>query len=279
MRGVIPEEMGPGFPLEALKAQAVLARTHALNVLGRKYLLVGMPYQLTDGVFTQVYAGLTHATPRTDSAVKETRGYVLLDPDGGIPWVVFHSCCGGSLEGGEVWDKEIPQLWAHPDWEGSLDLSTEEAIRDFIDNPPAQAYCNPRTHQLPIRVPFRWRRRKSAGHIREAVRQETGRDPGPVRSIRVVERTRGGRASLVVVEGSRRVELRGELTIRRALGGLPSALFYVVKTKGEFVFEGAGFGHGAGMCQMGAAGMASEGRGFVEILLHYFRNIRVSRLY
>jgi SpoIID/LytB domain protein len=75
------------------------------------------------------------------------------------------------------------------------------------------------------------------------------------------------------------IELTGDLKSRRLLGGLKSTLFEVERDGARFVFRGAGFGHGVGMCQMGAIGMANGGKTHAQILGHYYRGTRVHRLY
>ena len=74
-------------------------------------------------------------------------------------------------------------------------------------------------------------------------------------------------------------EVSGDLKIRRLLGGLKSTLFEVSREGDAFVFHGAGFGHGVGMCQMGAMGMASAGKAHAQILGHYYRGTHLHRLY
>jgi SpoIID/LytB domain protein len=84
----------------------------------------------------------------------------------------------------------------------------------------------------------------------------------------------------MAIEGDKAsVEVAGDLHIRRLLGGLKSTLFEVKKQGDSFVFHGAGFGHGVGMCQMGAIGMASAGKSKVQILTHYYRGSHLHKLY
>ena len=99
---------------------------------------------------------------------------------------------------------------------------------------------------------------------------------------RLIARQRGvsGRIGVLAIEGDKgRVEVSGDLHIRRLLGGLKSTLFEVSRQGDGFVIRGAGFGHGVGMCQMGAMGMAAAGRRSAQILAHYYRGSHLHRLY
>ena len=279
IRGVLPYEMGPSFPREALKAQAVLARCHAFFVWGKKFLLTGEAYDFTDDVFTQVYKGVGEASARVDSAVNETGGCVLLY-GGRIIKAPFHASCGGYLESSQaVWGEDIPGTGARPDSPDSFALD----IRGFIDNPP-EAWCNPQTHDFPAgfrygKSYFRWEKSRTGEEWGAVIARNTGSDPGSVRSMEVTERGPGGRVVKLVVTGTRKsLTLEGEYNIRQALG-LMSALFYVEKKGKNLVIRGAGFGHGSGMCQIGAGVMANEGKNYMEILLHYFRGVIIRKVY
>ena len=89
----------------------------------------------------------------------------------------------------------------------------------------------------------------------------------------------GGSRELAFVGDRGRGSVTGELRIRRMLGGLKSSLFSARRDGDAWVIDGAGFGHGVGMCQTGAIGMAEAGRGYREILEHYYRGARVRKLY
>ncbi|MEO0140021.1 MAG: SpoIID/LytB domain-containing protein [candidate division WOR-3 bacterium] len=279
IRGVLPYEMGPGFPKEALKAQAVLARSHAFFVWGKKFKLTGEPYDITDDVFTQVYEGTGKRWERVDSAVMETGGCVILH-EGRIIKAPFHASCGGFLESSQaVWGEDIPGTSARPDAEDSFDLN----IKKFIDNPP-EAWCNPKTHDFPAsfrygRSYFRWERTKTKAEWGATIAKNTGTDPGTVRSMEVIQRGPGGRAiRLEIVGTKRRLTIEGEYNIRQALG-LPSALFYIENEDKRMIIRGGGFGHGSGLCQIGAGVMANEGKTYTEILMHYFKGVVIRKVY
>ena len=145
-------------------------------------------------------------------------------------------------------------------------VSAENVAR-FIDQPPA-AYCG-QAH-LGAGDRFRWTVKRTAAELDKLLSRYR---LGEIRSIDVPQRGISGRALAVRVVGSARSEtIRGELRIRQAFGGLRSSLFVVEVKDGEAVFRGAGFGHGVGMCQTGAVGMAEVGKKYREILRHYYPN-------
>jgi SpoIID/LytB domain protein len=104
-----------------------------------------------------------------------------------------------------------------------------------------------------------------------------------VRALEPLARGRSGRVQKLRIRGDKDVVVEGDLHIRRLLGGLKSTLFTIRVEGGDhptaFVFQGAGFGHGVGMCQVGAIGMAEAGKSRSDILAHYYPGTHVHRLY
>jgi stage II sporulation protein D len=105
--------------------------------------------------------------------------------------------------------------------------------------------------------------------------------PGKATALRVSERTASGRAARVEITGGGKTTTMAAADLRQRLGWskLPSLAFEVSERRGTFTFEGHGQGHGAGLCQWGAAGMAREGKGYREILEHYYPATRVVKMY
>jgi SpoIID/LytB domain protein len=128
---------------------------------------------------------------------------------------------------------------------------------------------------------FRWTERIEVADLNAriaAVHPEVGR----VKALVPRERGVSGRIGRLAIQGDRAtVEVSGDLHIRRLLGGLRSTLFEVKRDRDgdAFVFRGAGFGHGVGMCQMGAMGMAAAGKPHAQILGHYYRGTHLHKLY
>jgi SpoIID/LytB domain protein len=281
LRGLVPSEMPAGSPMEALKAQAVTARSNVLAQIGTRHL--GDPYLLCAEVHCQAYRGTGAETARTDAAVRATAGEALFGRanrtlvDG-----VYSAMCGGHGEdAANVWGGAFdPSLHGQPDlpdelaglWSGGL--QDEARLRVFLADPP-DAYC--RRPAAATRNRFRWERRFLPADL-DALTAPLG--VGPVRSLRVLERGVSGRALALRVEGALgAADVRGELTIRRLLRNLPSSMFVVAREGEETVLRGGGWGHGAGMCQWGAIGRAEAGQGYRDILRASFAGAEVARIY
>ena len=279
LKGVVPYEIGPDSPLEALKAQAVAARSEAIIALNSK-LYSGEHYDLTSDVECQVFSGNRRRTEKSDLAVDETKSLIL--SENGKPINAYYaSNCGGHSELiKNVWgDRPAPESYtiSQFDWEeqNELDLSIEENVREWIfSNPPS--YCNPNINrELPewSQNNFRWKRELT---FDEAAKMTSkGKDLGNLLDIEILKRGTSGRAYLAkFIFEKENIEVKGELKIRQMFSPpLRSSCFVVDKTETGFVLHGAGWGHGVGMCQSGAITMANSGKSFEEILNHYYRKL------
>jgi stage II sporulation protein D len=241
--GVVSGEMPASFPPEALKAQAVAARSYALT---RKIEAKagGRGHDIAAGVLAQVWTD--RPGPAARSAAEATAGEVLalgMEP----VEAYFHASCGGRTEGGlAAIGRDLPYLASVP--------------CGRCDGAPRARWK--------VEVPAR----------------EVGRLvglAGDASSARITARSPTGRAERVELEGAgARVALSAaDLRQRLGFSRLPSLAFEVRAAKGALVFEGAGQGHGAGLCQWGAAGLAREGRTYREILAHYYPGTDVVRMY
>jgi len=282
LRGLVPSEMPASSPLEALKAQAVTARSNVLAQLGTRHLTD--PFMLCAEVHCQAYRGDAARTARTDLAVKETRGEALFGRDDRtLVDAVYSAMCGGHSEDNDkVWGNAAnPSLRGRPDLppgDGrrfARALGDERTLRAFLEPGGGDgAYC-----RLPAqrRDRFRWERRFTQGEL-DRLLAPLG--VGRVSGLVVTSRGVSGRARVLEVKGAAgRAEASGELRIRRLLRDLPSAMFVVDREGDDWVLRGGGWGHGAGMCQWGAVGRAEEGQDYREILRAYFSGAEVARLY
>ena len=281
LRGLVPSEMPAGSPLEALKAQAVTARSNVLAQIGTRHL--GDPYALCAEVHCQAYRGTGAETARTDEAVRATAGEALFGlADRTLVDGVYSAMCGGHGEDAHlVWGGQPnPSLRGQPDlpddmaglWAGGL--ADEARLRAFLADPP-DAYC--RRPAAARKDRFRWERRFLPGEL-DALTAALG--VGRVRALTVLARGVSGRALALRVDGEGGgAEVRGELTIRRLLRNLPSSMFVVDREGEETVLRGGGWGHGAGMCQWGAVGRAEAGQGYRQILRAAFSGAEVARIY
>lgn len=285
LKGVVPYEIGGDSPLEALKAQAVAARSEAIIALNSK-LYSGEFYDLTSDVECQVFSGNHKRTELSDRSVDETAGLII--SEGRQPMNAYYaSNCGGRSE-------LIQNVW--PDrqrldsYEASLpDNDEREApnlkwswkARRWIDSSP-DVYCNPDSNTfLPSwsKKNFRWIREYSVDQLTEML--SGGEDLGRFKRIRVKKRGPSGRiykAKIVFQRGSIKVD--GELALRQMFSpSLRSSNFYLEREGDKITLHGAGWGHGVGMCQSGAVAQATQGRTFVEILNHYYSRAEVTSIY
>ena len=256
LRGVVPNELAPeAFPqIEAQKAQAVAARSYALAHLG-DYSSRG--YDLCATAACQVYRGFASEQPLTDRAVSETRGVVASWR--GRPIHAFYtSTCGGHTEGGTaVFEDGAPYL-------RGVACPTEEGASDS-ERGRGRAW---EVRLRPDQVARRVARYGSVGRVLDLVPTRVGV------SGRVVE--------LRVVGSEGELELRGQ-RVRLGLR-LRESLFVLHKETApadeepRFVFTGNGWGHGVGLCQLGASGMARAGASFEQILKHYYTGVAVASL-
>lgn len=283
VKGVVPAEIFPDAPDQALEAQAVVARTDALAKLGSRH--VGQGFDLCDDVHCQAYRGATDATAATEAAVDATQALVLLR-NGELVDAVYHADCGGITEANEVaWPKQpaSPALRARADRDAAPetlpDFSVEANLWSYLLAPP-DSFClraaRPGQH--------RWTRAFTAEELGRLVSAEAAK-LGKIKALRADGRGASGRVTALTIEGTtgtRRIE--GELAIRKALGDLPSSAFAIqtigmsAGEPGVFVLVGAGNGHGVGMCQTGAIGMAQAKLSMADILGRYYQGARAYRL-
>jgi SpoIID/LytB domain protein len=282
LAGLVPAEIFPSAPDEALKAQAVAARGELLAKIGTRHH--GEPFRLCAETHCQVYAGAAKETPRTTAAVEATRGEVLFterDKAATLVDTVYSASCGGHTEHNEnAWRDMPPEsaLRGHldgPDAAGFSGGVTSGNLERFLTQPPPTWCGQAQIQGGPDR--FRWTVTRSAAELERLL---ADRRLGRVRAIAVDERGVSGRAKAVTITGSLRSEvIRGELNIRRAFGNLRSALFVVTVKDGAATFRGGGFGHGVGLCQTGAVGMAEAGKSYRDILQHYYQRSTLRKLW
>jgi stage II sporulation protein D len=247
LRGVVPAEMPETFPLEALKAQAVAARTYACALLGQSR---AKPYDLKASKLSQVYRGVRASNEKIRRAVDETAGEMLVYQDRLIV-SYFHAHSGGVVED----DREV--------WDGDASY-----YRSFED--PFSLQAKDMSWSLELDG------QELAGRLRAY-----GLDLGQVRDVRIVSRTGSGRVrDLHLATASGGVDVKA-LLLRKALGygKMKSTLFDVSKSGRRFVFTGQGFGHGVGMSQWGAQAMARQGHDYRAILEHYYLGVALEKLY
>lgn len=252
----------------------------------------------------QRYQGITRAsTPQAIEAVFATRGEVLMY-EGEICDARFSKCCGGAFE-------EFQNCWEnvkHPYLIGQRDSKTETRLPDltkeaeadkWIRTSPA-AFCNTHNKQVLSQVLnnydqettdfYRWRVCYSQQELSELIHKRSGIEFGKIIDLIPVERGTSGRLVRLKIVGTLRTLIIGkELEIRRTLSSshLYSSAFVVDKEYKEdekeipsrFILTGSGWGHGVGLCQIGAAVMGEQGYKYKEILSHYYPGSAIEQQY
>ncbi len=294
IKGVVPSEMPASFPVEALKAQAVTARVEALAKVGLRH-----PqdlFDLCDDVHCQVFSGLSKRAEVTDRVVESTRGIFMIYRNK-FAEAFYAGLCGGHTENNDnVW-----MMSPEPYLRGGLDMSgkslrtsltRENNVKKWIDSKP-DVYCNANRKDIPKSVNygkryFRWQVEYSREELEKIIREKTGEEFGDLLNLKPIKRGVSGRLIELEIIGSRRhFRIGKELAIRQALSNrtLYSACFYVEKIGSQrgrpakFLLKGAGWGHGVGMCQVGAAVMGHRGKKYDQILTHYYKGVFLEKLY
>lgn len=252
----------------------------------------------------QRYQGITRqTTPTVREAVERTRGIVLIDNDGQLCDARFSKCCGGVFEQFEnCWEPvHFHYLAAKADaaeQDVFPDLTIEENARKWILERP-EAYCNTSDAEILGQVLnnydqetqdfYRWTVSYEQDELSALIKERTGIDFGRIKALEPVERGTSGRLVRLRICGTKRTMIIGkELEIRRSLSTshLYSSAF-VVEPQGDagdgvparFVLHGAGWGHGVGLCQIGAAVMGAQGCDYEQILKHYFPGAALKTIY
>ena len=317
LASVISSEMNPAAPIEFLRAHAIISRSWVIAGLRQKKTKEPCPparetSQKTGEVIwwyereshdlfdvcaddhCQRYQGVTKVISRqAEEAVRETRGMAITYQDE-VCDARYSKACGGITENFETaWaDKRVPYLTSISDSRGSYHaIETEEEASRWILAEP-EACCNTRDHSLLEKILgdadretkdfFRWKVEYPRKEMEEILREKSGLDFGSLKEIVPLRRGPSGRIWRLKIVGSHLSVVVGkELEIRRWLSRshLYSSAFVVTIEDERFIFRGAGWGHGVGLCQIGAAVMASQGFSAEDILKHYFRGVEIKKIY
>lgn len=253
----------------------------------------------------QRYQGITKETsPHVAEAIRQTKGQILMDGDE-ICDARFSKCCGGITEEFQYCWEDTPKtyLTAVRDIALGVDhtqpnLTNEEEAEEWIRfNPPA--FCNTQDKKILSEVLndydqetvnfYRWKETLSQEKLQQLIADKLKMDLGAILDMKAVERGKSGRISKLQIIGTEKIFTIGkELEIRRTLSDshLLSSAFVVDKyDKNEqgvpqrFELIGAGWGHGVGLCQIGAAVMGEQGYHYDAILLHYYQGAEIKKLY
>lgn len=248
LRGVLPHEMPLVWPIEALKAQVVVARSFARKqISARKNNYFHLESTVTD----QMYRYNSTLTPKEkenlEKAIEETKDEVLINSSGQTVKVSYHADCGGQTE-------KASQVWGQKE--------VEFSVKD--SKCPSTSYSQ-------------WETKITAQELKEKLKM-----PYLPKTLSITAQTLSQRAIQMEVVGlnPQNREKMSSQEFRRLVGykKLKSTKFEVQKINEGFLFKGSGYGHGVGLCQWGAKAWAQSGLKYTEILKHYFPTYTISKL-
>jgi SpoIID/LytB domain protein len=302
---VATAEMGSDCPTSLIEAQTIVARSWMLANVEQKHVSLG--FDVCNDDCCQRYQGLNNLTDHSQEGAKNTFGKVLLY-EGNMVDARYSKACGGIMERFEnIWFEEpVPYMQTlkdMPDIQNPPDLTDEENAREWILGHP-EAFCS--EAYIPSKdlkkylgsvdeagSYFRWTVTVTNKDLTENINDKMNLNIQAVKDIYPIQRGGSGRMILmglkVVDENNKEKELvvKSDYEARRILHKkflFSSAI--VVEKKGEkkglpveFVLHGAGWGHGAGLCQIGALGMALAGYSTEEILKHYYPGVVLDTIY
>lgn len=269
LKGVVPSEIGKIDEkyIEVAKAQAIAARTYALNKLQNKTLM----YDLEGNILDQVYLGVERETPLTDIAVEETQGIVITYKEKPIK-AYYSACCGGHTAG-------VEEAW------NSLSLLDSISKEYLVGR--RDPYCKNGKWR-------KWERKYRRDELQMIVetglwqftnkkkwREYTGR----ITNMKVEKRGKSGRVEEIIVETSlgnyrlKKDKIRWVLADIYSNKILPSTWFTIKFESESVIFSGYGNGHGVGMCQEGAFGMANERKNHKDILSFYYKGVKLEKMW
>ena len=300
LTSVISSEMKSSCSLEFLKAAAVISRSWLYAQMQRRQERAGQPapfftfvkgegesirwYDREDHTIFDVcaddhcqrYQGITRANnPKVEEAVNATRGQVLMY-DGKICDTRFGKCCGGQTnEYQYCWENiEVPYLRSVKD--PYCNTSDKKILRQVLND-----------YDLETRDFYEWTEELSQEEVHDRICKHLKMELGPIMGMEIVEKGPGGHISKLRIVGKDKSFIVGkELEIRRMLSTstLKSSAF-TVETKNvrggvpqRFILHGYGWGHGVGLCQIGAAVMGEQGYSYKKILKHYYTDVQIKRL-
>lgn len=241
--GVVPKEVTPSWNMEVVKAQAVMARSFAAS---NKNKFARYGFNLDDTTTSQVYGGTAAEHPRAIQAVDETAGQVVTYQGKAVP-VYYFGSSGGHTE-------DVENVW------GGEALPYMRGVDDSYENQEEA------TNAV-------WTKIFTQQEVKEAL-ASAGVDIGDITAIEVLQTSPNGRAIKTKITGTTGEKEYAYENIRFPFG-LPSHWFTVTLENNTFIFSGRGWGHGAGLSQWGAKGMADAGIGYIDIIKHYFTGVEV----
>lgn len=239
--GVLPYEMSHSWPQEALKAQAVAARTYTLKSITDKKI---EDFDLYSDVRSQMYKGAGTVYDSVKQAVKQTKGQVLMY-DGKLFYTYYHANCGGHTD---------PMPW----------------LKDAI-KPLSGAKCG----YCSKSASANWKAEIPLDSINKFLKKN--KINGTFKSVSIAQKESSGRAKTLTVKTNKTKKTVSCNDFRVAVGSTKMKSCFITKISGR-TFTGKGYGHGGGMCQDGAKGMAEAGKDYKEILERYYPSAKLKEI-
>jgi stage II sporulation protein D len=262
LRGVVPYEIGrlDESKFEALKAQAVAARTYAYKHFGSRK---AQGFDVYADTRDQVYKGIHSASDVTDKAVRETEG-VVMTYNGEFITAYYHSTCGGETEGVATWGRpNHPYLQNKPD------------VR-----PDGTPWCRESNYT-------EWTREFDESELRDLfqinAKEAKANVPSfsSIHAMNILDTLKSGRIhTLEITTNNGKFTAKADKIrwlFKRGGTILPSSFFRIHRNGDQWILKGKGFGHGVGLCQMGARARAQAGQSYIQILTHYYPGITLEK--
>ena len=289
-------EMRSVNPDELLKAQTIAARNTVFATITKHHH--SDPFDVCADDHCQCYRGSSRETEQSRRVVIDTLSEILVY-DKEVCDTRYSKICGGIMESFDSvwWGNEVPYMingYDCPDNKksGIEFVENEEQARKFIMSSP-DVFCNTVQEDVPdyllyAREYFRWKIKYTRKYLEELLRTKSKIDVGEIKDIVVIKRGKSGRIEFLKIIGSESEKIIGkELAIRYAFSEkcLYSSCFVIDFERDNsgkirnVILTGAGWGHGAGMCQIGATMMALKGYKYSEILTHYYKDSKLIKLY
>jgi len=247
IKGILYHETSHYWPMEALKAQAIVCRTYAVYEMQENN---SRDYDVTSDIYSQVYGGRTSERYRTNTAVEETKGQILIYQDKPIP-AYYHATCGGYTEDASlIWNIDIAPLKGR-----------------------SCSFCKDSPH-------FNWYQVLSQDKIREALINSGYVGFKNIKDIVILGKDNSGRIiDLKIITDKKEIKISAK-DFRNIIGPnvIKSTNFKVNLVNNDVIFEGFGWGHGVGLCQWGSYFMAKLGYNYKQILKYYYPGSDVKTL-
>lgn len=245
IKGVLYHEVSHFWPMEALKAQAIISRTFALY---QHQTNKNQDYDVRADIYSQVYGGKTSERYRTNRAVKETQGKILLYKGEAFPTYYSATCAGHTEDAYNLWNIDI------------------EPLKGVVCN-----FCNDSPH-------FSWRKEISLKDIRDALNKGGIGIAEDIKDISIIKRNKSGRVERMKIYFDNKAKEISGKDFRNAVEPniIRSTNFKVEVSNKNAYFEGLGWGHGVGLCQWGAYFMAKQGYKYQDILKYYYPESNLS---